>query len=58
VSRGGNGSDADQIVPFYIRFHIFKTSMDVNTDVVEYKFEMDVTRIRIQVGCFLNLERI
>jgi hypothetical protein len=57
-SRGGNESDADGIVLFPYPFHIFITNTDANTDIVEYICRADVIRIRIQIGCFLNMKWI
>jgi hypothetical protein len=34
VSRGGNGWDVDQIVPFQHPFLYFKTDIDANMDIV------------------------
>ena len=53
---GGNGSDADRIVPFPHPFPYFLNEYE-NSDVVEYEYGSDVNRIRIRIGCFLNSDR-
>jgi hypothetical protein len=56
--RGGNGSNPDRVMLFSYYFYIFKTNMDVNIDIVEYKCEVNDIQIRIQNRCFLNIKWI
>jgi hypothetical protein len=57
-SRGGNGSDEDQIVLSTYPFSYFQNEYDANMDIIEYECPTDVTRIRIQIEYFINTEQV
>jgi hypothetical protein len=56
--RGVNGSNADQVVPYDISFHVFKVNTNINMNIVKYECGANVTQIQIEIEYLFNLEQI